>query len=83
MNQLTLRHIPKPVEKRLRDIAAETGQSINKTVISLIEKALGVSRKPEKRRDLSEFVGAWTKEQADEFEKNTRIFEQIDPEVWQ
>ena len=85
MNQFTVRQIPFSVEKKLREIARETGQSINKTVISLLEKALGIGdrQRYQKKRDLSRFAGIWKKEEAEEFENNTRIFEQIDPEVWQ
>lgn len=84
MNQLTLRQIPESVEKKLRMTAAETGQSINKTIITLLEKALGIGKKQyrQKKRDLSRFAGLWTKTEAEEFEKNSLVFEQVDPEVW-
>ena len=85
MNQLTLRQIPDSIEKKLRIMARETGHSINKTIISLLEKALGLGkeRRTQKKRDLSRFAGLWARGEAEEFEKSMQIFEQIDPEVWQ
>ena len=81
MKQLTLRQIPSIIEKRLRKLAQERGQSINKTVIYLLKKALGLEKTGKKYRDLSKLSGNWSKEEADAFIKNTEVFEQIDEEI--
>lgn len=39
--------------------------------------------KKKKYGDFSEFFGIWTKEEAEEFERNTAAFEEIDEEIWQ
>ena len=82
MKQLTLRQIPSLIEKRLRKLAQERGQSINKTVIYLLKQALGLEKTGKKYRDLSKFTRNWSKEEVDTFIKNTEVFEQIDEEVF-
>jgi len=85
MNQLTLRHIPAPVEHRLRVQARKSGQSLNKTAISLLAKAVGLqgNEGSKRKRDLSRFAGTMSSDEVAEFERNTRQFEAIDDEVWE
>jgi hypothetical protein len=82
MNQLTLRHIPKNTESLLRMAAKKSGKSLNKTAIDLINKSLGVSESARRKRSLAGCAGTWSKEEVDEFNANTRVFETIDPELW-
>jgi len=83
MAQMTLRRIPDELEKGLRARARKTGHSLNRTALELLREALGVSRAADaRRRDLSGFAGQWGPAEAAEFERNTRIFEHIDPDVW-
>ena len=82
MNQLTLRNIPEDLEKEIRRIAEERGMSINKTVRELLYKALGIDMSSKKKRDLSDFAGFWDEEEAKEFEEATKLFEEIDAELW-
>ena len=35
-----------------------------------------------RKRDLSDLAGTWSDEEAEEFEANMRVFEQIDDEMW-
>lgn len=85
MNQLTLRQIPGPVERKLRAEARKKGKSINKTAVEMLAKALGVGPREEqrKKRDIRPVFQKWSPKQQREFEKNTRAFEEIDPEMWQ
>ena len=82
MSQITLRKIPENIEKQIRALSKKSNSSLNSTIIELLEKALGTGRKTRNKRDLSKLVGTWNREQAKEFEENTRIFEQIDEEIW-
>jgi plasmid stability protein len=84
MNQLTLRKIPGPVERKLRAEARKKGKSINKTAIEMLGKALGFGHeeKPRKKRDIRSVFHKWPAKQQREFEKNTMAFEQIDEEMW-
>jgi hypothetical protein len=84
MNQLTLRKIPKPVERKLRLYSKQKNESLNKSVISLLSKALGVSDAPHlnRKRDLSRFLGTMSSDEAKKFDSNTSDFEKIDKELW-
>lgn len=80
--QMTLRHIPDEVGKSLRARAKKAGRSLNRTAIELLEEAMGIRARDAKRRDLSRLAGQWDPEECRTFEQNTRVFEQIDAEVW-
>lgn len=82
MRQLTLREIHPELEREIRRIAAERGTSINKTVKALLAEALGVQHSSHKRRDLSEFSGSWSEQEAAAFDSAMQVFERIDDEVW-
>ena len=82
MNQMTLRKIPEELERQLRRVAKERGQSLNKTAIELMMEALGLKKEPERKRDLSQLAGSWSQEEADAFDRNVQIFEQVDEEMW-
>ncbi len=82
MNQITLRKIPKRVDALIRSLSKKQNKSINKTIIILLEKALGIKDRSNKKRDLSKFSGTWSNEDFNEFEKNTKIFNKIDKEIW-
>lgn len=83
MSQITIRKIPENIERQIRTLAQKDHCSLNQTVIKLLGKALGTEEKSKKKRDLSQLAGTWDNVQAEEFEKNTKIFEQIDEEIWQ
>lgn len=82
MAQLTLRQIPDNVEKKLRSRSRQSGQSINRTAIALLEEALGLRASDGKQRDLSMLAGGWKQADYDEFQRHTAQFDNIDAELW-
>ena len=62
----------------------ETGQSRNRVIKQLLAESLGVKPVPSGRRhdEFARFCGIWSAAQKKEFEKNTKDFEQVDPEDW-
>ncbi len=82
MSYITLRQIPPAIEKKLRTMAAASGTSLNKTIIRVLARALGVPEGGEKARDLSDLAGTWSEQEAAEFDEAVAAFEQIDDEVW-
>jgi len=74
VNFVTLRNLPELVAAiRLR--AREQRSSLNKAVISLLQKSLGKRlRKPERAvyHDLDALAGSWSKEEAVRFEAALR-----------
>lgn len=82
MNQITLRDIPSDIENFIRNIAQKKRQSINKTILEFLRKGLGIPEQGKKRRDLSSLAGTWTEQDLVEFKESTKIFEDIDDEMW-
>ena len=73
--QTTIRGIPKDLEHALRERARKSGESLNQTVIRLLREAVGLNP-PRKKRDLSALAGTWSREEADEFDRQVRWFEE-------
>lgn len=85
MKVITLRNIPPDVARMIERRSKQTGASLNKTVISLLEDALGVSggAAPESHRDLDALAGVWSERQAREFDEALAEQRRIDPEMWE
>ncbi len=78
MRQLTVRGVPDDVADRLASIAGERGQSLNKTVVEILEKAVGAGSQASW---LDRYV-TWTDEDVAEFEEGLAVQRVIDPELW-
>lgn len=83
MNQLTLRQIPDDLNEALRQAAKSKNSSLNKVIITLLKKILGLDLGTRKKRDLSKLAGTWSQKQVSEFAGNTQMFQKIDAELWQ
>ena len=79
--QTTVRGIPEDLEHQLRERARWSGESLNRTLIRLLREAVGLNP-TRKKRDLSALAGTWSHEEADEFDREVRQFEEIDDELW-
>jgi len=86
MKAITLRNLPPELARTIRQKAEEQGTSINKAVIKLLAEGTGVrDKKKGKKRlhnDLDALAGAWTKEEAVEFDKALAAQRTIDPDLW-
>lgn len=85
--QLTIRGVDKPLAEMLRGEAVKRGQSLNRTVIALLRKAVGLdsaqpSSRPREHHDLDFLIGSWSKEEADAFDARLKEMRQIEPEMW-
>ena len=85
MKTITLRNLPPDLADKIEQEAVRANASLNATVIRLLQKAVGGTtqdRTPIKKRDLSDLGGTWTKEEADEFDRNLAEQRRIFPEDW-
>ena len=86
MNQLTLRGFDDELSERLQQLARKEHLSLNKAALKLLRQATGIDDdEPRKKRvgpALDEFIGCWTPTEAEEFEREVKLFEQIDPDLW-
>ncbi len=82
MSQITIRQIPTALESQLRSLARKNKTSLNKVILALLMKTLGLTDDLDKKRDLSKLCGTWNKDQFAEFKDNTEQFNQIDSDIW-
>jgi hypothetical protein len=84
MTALTIRQIPSPVEKAIREKAAQEHVSLNKAVVGMLEESVMGKGKTQSRRyhDLDWMSGIWNEKQADDFQKRLAKARRIDQELW-
>jgi hypothetical protein len=81
MSQITLRGLEPKIEREIRRIAKNTGKSLNRVVLEMINK----SAEPVKTTpadSLRNLAGGWTEKEASEFNEAIKICEQIDEAMW-
>ena len=85
MKAITLRNIPANIERLLERRAREWGLSLNRTVLRLLEDALGVDQRPvnDRHHDLDHLAGSWTAHDATAFDEVLRDLRAIDRELWE
>lgn len=76
--QITLRHPSAELARRLKTLAEARGQSLNSTILQLLEEALGV----EARRERLMRWATWNEEDAAEFDAALRAQREVDVELW-
>ena len=76
--QLTIRGVSEDVGKRLAALSRARGQSVNATVLQILESAVGID---ERRRRLERYA-TWTPEDLEEFESALAAQRQVDDELW-
>ncbi|MGB4269122.1 MAG: hypothetical protein WBK20_08075 [Spirochaetota bacterium] len=82
MIQIIIRKLPQKTYHQLQMLAKKNKTSINKTIITLINKSLGIDDTTDKARDLIDVAGTWSEQDFKEFMSNTKDFAAIDDEVW-
>ena len=84
LKPITLRNLPAPVARAVRERAARYDVSLNKSVIQLLEDAVGASRMPATvvHHDLDDLIGSWTAADARAAERALAAQRRIDPEMW-
>ncbi len=86
MPNISVRGLEEETLAALKGLARKEGSSVNALVVRLIEQ--GVGKRPGKlvkRRydDLDALAGAWSADEAVEFEAATAGSRQIEPEIWE
>ena len=77
--QITLRNVSKQLSRRLEKLAEARGQSVNTTVLQLLEHATGIDG----RRERLAHYTTWTKEDVDELAVALRAQRTIDRKLWE
>ncbi len=85
MKQITIRGIPPDVEKAIRKEAMEKKTSLNRAILSLLEKAVGKKGKGASKytfNDLDHLCGSWAKDEGEEFNASLKSMREIDEDIW-
>jgi hypothetical protein len=82
MRHLTIRQVPPELSRALDDEKRRRGTSLNRTVLDLLARALGLGSAAPRTNGLAALAGTWSKVEFDEFEKAVALTEQIDEELW-
>ena len=89
MKAITLRNVPLPVARAIKEKAKRERLSLNRAVVGLLEEATAQpkskARAPNKalHYDLDKYAGAWTKEEAEEFNADLKEQRRVNPEDWE
>ena len=78
MKQLTIRNLPDEVAERLKALSEERETSVNATVVSILEDAVGVKG----RRARIERYVTWTDADLESFEAVLDAQRVVDDELW-
>ena len=76
--QLTIRGVSREIALRLESISRARGQSVNATVLQVLEDALGTQQ----RKQRLEKYATWTNEDLAEFQEILSDQRRIDNELW-
>lgn len=76
--QLTIRGVSEEVGRRLEGLSRSRGQSLNATVLEILESAVGVS---ERRQRLARYA-TWTEQDLQEFNESLAAQRTIDDPLW-
>jgi plasmid stability protein len=76
--QLTIRGVSDELDRRLQSLSRAQGQSINATVLQILEVVLGA----EQRRQRLMKYATWTREDLGEFQASLADQRRIDEKLW-
>jgi hypothetical protein len=76
--QITLRNPSPALARRLKAISKKSGESLNTTVLRLLENAVGAGDRSEFLRTMPK----WTDEESDDFDEALRAQRTIDDKLW-
>ena len=86
MKQFTVRDVPPEIEGRIIKEAQEKGISLNRAIISLLEKAVGTSRSTGRKktvhRELDHLFGIWDEDEWARFQKTLEQQREVEVELW-
>lgn len=78
--QYTLRNIPAPLDRALRQKARREGRSLNRVAIDGLKRALALDGEALPQRDLSDIAGTWVHDP--KVDRALGKQRRIDPDLW-
>ena len=82
MKTISVRNVPPDTAAALEAERRLRGLSLNRTVLSLMHEALGLSNPRRRSNGLRRFAGTWTEVEFRHFEEAVASFQAIDEDMW-
>ena len=82
MKTMTIRNVPAELASALDAERRRRGLSLNRTALSLMQEALGLSTSGSRSNGLRHLAGAWNAEEFRQFEEAVAPFGEIDKDLW-
>ena len=84
MKQFTVRGLSGETQDRIEKEAREKGISVNRAIVSLIEREAGGGRRGVKgtHHDLDHLFGIWSRGEASEFDRHLEMQRKVDERQW-
>ena len=82
MKTMTIRNVPTELSAALEAEKRRRGLSLNRTVLLLMQEALGVSTGRSRSNGLRRLSGSWNEDDFRNFEQAVAPFGEIDEELW-
>jgi len=82
MKTMTIRNVPTELSAALEAEKRRRGLSLNRTVLLLMQEALGVSTGRSRSNGLRRLSGSWSEDDFRNFEQAVAPFGEIDEELW-
>ena len=82
MKTMTIRHVSTELAEALEAEKRRRGISLNRTVLLLIQEALGISSGKIRSNGLRRLAGSWSENEFRDFERAVAPFSNIDEDLW-
>lgn len=82
MKTMTIRNVSDELSAALAAEKRRRGLSLNRTVLQLMQEALGVSTGRPRSNGIRRLAGSWSEEEFRSFEQAVQPLSEIDAELW-
>lgn len=82
MKTMTIRNVPKELSAALEAEKRRRGLSLNRTVLLLMQEALGVSTGRSRSNGLRRLAGSWSEDDFRNFEQAVAPLAEIEEDLW-
>ena len=82
MKTMTIRNVSTELSAALEAERRRRGLSLNRTVLTLMQEALGISAGGSRSNGLCRLAGSWTEADFREFEQAIAPLSEVDEDLW-
>lgn len=82
MKTMTIRNVPAELSAALEAEKRRRGLSLNRTVLSLMQEALGVPAGRRRSNGLRRLAGSWSEDDFRSFEQAVAPLSEVDEDLW-